>query len=135
MAQTKVFRKRILLADDERGVREAIKYLLRIDEHVVTEADNGAQALELFAKGPFDLVITDYLMPQMRGDELATSIKRLSPSQPILMISAYAEQFAGGKNPIDALLRKPFTFQELRASLARLLTSANVTPSPGAHAD
>ncbi len=124
MDESRVLHKRILLADDERGVREAIKYLLRVDDHVVTEADNGAEALEQFRREQFDLVITDYIMPHMRGDELAANIKTLAPRQPVLMISAYAEQLAGGSAHVDGLLRKPFTFHELRTTIARLLSGS-----------
>ncbi len=130
MGEPRVFKKRILLAEDERGVREAIKYLLRVDEHLVIEADNGAEALEQFRREQFDLVITDYIMPQMRGDELAANIKNVAPNQPVLMISAYAEELAGGHARVDGLLRKPFTFQELRSTMARLLGDCTRVSEP-----
>src|ERR1035437_11108481 len=79
----KVLRKRILLTDDQEEVRETTKLMLEMDEHIVTEAGNGREALDLFTPGRFDLVITDYLMPLMKGDELARNIKRLAPSEPI----------------------------------------------------
>ena len=49
----------------------------------------------LFKADHFDLVITDFEMPQMKGNELAARIKQISPSQPILMITAYAERLGG----------------------------------------
>src|ERR1035441_2188381 len=88
----KVSGKRILLADDQQEVREMTKLMLGMDEHIVTEAVNGREALELFAPGRFDLVITDYLMPVMKGDELARNIKRLAPTEPILMITGSAAE-------------------------------------------
>jgi CheY-like chemotaxis protein len=113
--------KRILVADDESGVREAIKLLLCVDAHTVTEAETGAAALELYQKQPFDLVITDYEMPRMRGDELAMRIRKLSPSQPIIMISAYMDQLENTNSPINAFLHKPFQFAELRRVMSKLL--------------
>ena len=118
-----VFGKRILLADDEPAVRETMKLLLGLDAHTVVEAVNGREALNLFTKESFDLVITDYAMPVMKGDELASGIKRLSPSQPILMITGSANNDAFVVNPVDALLNKPFTLTELRESIAGVLAA------------
>ena len=115
-------RKRILLVDDQQSVREAINLLLSLDEHTVVEAANGAEALDLFMRDHFDLVITDFEMPNMKGNELATRIKQASPAQPILMITAYAEQLGDSDNPVDAILDKPFQLEDLRQAMAKLLS-------------
>ena len=117
----KVSGKRILLADDQQEVREMTKLMLGMDEHIVTEAVNGREALELFAPDRFDLVITDYLMPVMKGDELARNIKRLAPTEPILMITGSAAELDGIQMSVDAVLNKPFRFEELRQAVAQLL--------------
>ncbi len=113
--------KRILVADDEFGVREAIKLLLSIDSHAVAEAETGTGALDLFQKEQFDLVITDYEMPQMRGDELASRIRKLSPAQPIILITAYTERLLETEELVNAVLHKPFQFEDLRETMTRLL--------------
>lgn len=113
--------KRILLADDQPEVRETLRLLLGLDDHTVVEAENGAEALALFVPEQFDLVITDYAMPEMKGDELASGIKRLAPTQPILMITGSAHNLPAQKNPADALLNKPFTLAALRESIAGVL--------------
>ena len=118
--------KRILLADDQPDVRELTKLLLGMDEHIVTEAANGQEALDLFTPDRFDLVITDYVMPVMKGDELARNIKRLAPSEPILMISGSAGELGGARMSVDAVLNKPFAFDDLRQAVAQLLC-----PAPG----
>ena len=117
----KVMGKRILLADDQPEVRELTKMLLGMDEHIVTEAANGREALALFQQERFDLVITDYTMPLMKGDELARNIKRLAPSEPVLMITGSASEPEGIRGSVDAFLEKPFSFQDLRQAVARLL--------------
>jgi two-component system, cell cycle sensor histidine kinase and response regulator CckA len=116
-----LLRKRILLVDDQRSVRDAINLLLGLDEHTVVGATNGVEALALFKPDRFDLVITDFEMPQMKGNELATRIKRISPSQPILMITAYAERLDNADNPVDAVLNKPFQLADLRRAVAELV--------------
>jgi CheY-like chemotaxis protein len=115
--------KRILLVDDELLVRETVRSLLCYDNHEVVEANNGAEALGLFAKDRFDLVLTDLRMPFIEGDELALRIRELSPKQPILMITGYSYK-AGRNNPVDSILYKPFDLQKLRTAVARLLKSS-----------
>jgi len=113
--------RRILLVEDQKFVRAALRMMLELDEHRVSEASNGAEALDLFSAGEFDLVITDFEMPMMKGNELAASIKRLAPSLPILMITA--SEMARGEvdNPVDAFLNKPLTVPDLRCTIAKLL--------------
>ena len=111
--------KRILIAEDEPQVRDSIYMLLTVDDHIVTQAENGAEALALFTKGKFDLVITDFEMPVMKGNALAAKIKKLVPKQPILMITAYPEKI-NPENPVDAIITKPFTFDDLRSAIAKI---------------
>ena len=122
----KVSGKRILLADDQQEVRELLALMLGMDEHIVTEARNGREALDLFTPERFDLVITDYLMPLMKGDELARNIKRLAPSEPILMITGSADELGGIRGAVDVVLNKPFAFEDLRQAVAQVLC-----PIPG----
>jgi CheY-like chemotaxis protein len=120
----KIMRQRILVVEDEPGVREALVLLLSLDEHQVTQARDGRQALELFRGGRFDLVITDYLMPHMKGDELAAHIQLLRPAQPVIMISAHAQSLTESGNPltgIAAVLGKPFMLADLRTAIAKVL--------------
>src|ERR1035437_10082827 len=123
---SKDLRKHILLADDQQEVREMTALMLGMDDYVVTEAVNGQEALDLFTPDRFDLVITDYVMPRMKGDELARNIKRLAPSEPILMITGSVDELGGIQGSVDAVLNKPFAFEDLRQSVSQLLC-----PTPG----
>ncbi len=114
--------KNILLVEDDPSVRESIKLLLSIDRHTVTEATNGHEALQLFAGSVFDLVITDYLMPDMLGDELVRNIKNVAPTQPVLMVTAYQEKLALTPQAVDGLLGKPVSIDDLREAVTRVLT-------------
>ena len=122
MLQTRVVGKRILLVEDERWVRECIKRLLWLDGHIVTEAADGLEASTAFGQGEFDVVITDYDMPNMAGNELVARIRSRAPLQPILMITAGADLLKGGNNPVSAIMGKPFGIEELRRILSRLLS-------------
>jgi CheY-like chemotaxis protein len=122
MIPGRVLQKSVLVVDDEPAVRDALKLLLEVDRHAVTEARDGVEAFELLAHGKFDLLITDYEMPRMKGNELAAKVRALSPSLPILMITAYAEQLGNVDHRVDAILSKPFEFEDLRQAIARLLS-------------
>src|SRR5664280_2288935 len=104
MKQNIIRGKRILVVDDEPCVREAFCMMLKFDGHSVTVANDGAEALDLFTKGNFDLVMTDFEMPVMKGDELAVRIKQLAPKQPILMLTAYEKVLGDSENPVDSIL-------------------------------
>jgi len=113
--------KHILLVEDEQSMRETLRLLLWQDAHTVCEANNGAEAWILFRKAQYDLVVTDFEMPFIRGDELAIKIKQFSPSLPILMITGYSPK-PGRHNPVDAVINKPFDSACLRAAMTRLFT-------------
>ena len=121
MEKRNLARKRVLVADDELSVREALKLLLGLDRHEVTEAVDGKDALALFSRQTFDLVITDYFMPRMCGEELAAQIRRLVPTQPIIMATGHVESLVGRKQTADVLMAKPFGLSELRDNIAKVL--------------
>lgn len=115
--------RRILVVDDEPEVCHAVKMLLNFDGHIVETASNGTDALAMFGNGKFDLIITDFEMPKMRGDELAAAIKARSPKQPIVMITAYAEMLQSSGVPlkgVDFLISKPFLLENLRQAIAKV---------------
>ena len=122
--KTTVSPRNILVVDDEPYVCDALKMLLSLDGHRVVTAGSGPEALELYGKEPFDLVITDYSMPAMKGDELSVAIKVLNPGQRIVMITAYVEALtsAGGRpNGVDVLVSKPFQLDQIRQAISEAL--------------
>jgi CheY-like chemotaxis protein len=115
-------KKKILVVDDEPLVCEAVKMLLEFDGHEVVTAGNGNEALVLFDRGGFDLVITDYTMPGMKGDELALALKARSPGQPVIMLTAHAEMIKTIAVPlvgVDQLVSKPFQFADLQDAIQK----------------
>jgi len=120
-------RIQILVVDDEEMVRRRMKMLLEHDGHEVCLADSGEAALEILAQRKFELVITDFSMPGMHGDQLVVRIRQLIPNQPIIMASAFVEEykiFGEASGQVDALLLKPFGMKELRAAIEQVLIQA-----------
>jgi two-component system, cell cycle response regulator CpdR len=116
--------RRILVVDDESTVRETIQMLLKFDGHEVEMVDGGEAALALFEADQFDLIITDYSMQGMKGDQLAAEIRQRQPNQPIIMATAFADQFVvAGKLSVevDYVISKPFSVTELREAIIRVL--------------
>ena len=96
--------------------------MLMFDGHTVETASNGKDALKLFDLGKFDLVITDFAMPSMKGDELAAAIKARAPDQPVVMITAYAEMLQASGNTltgVDFVISKPFLLENLREAVSK----------------
>lgn len=120
---------RILCIDDDATVLQSLQDALEIDGHLVTAANGGAAALELFraqaAQGQvFDLVITDLGMPYMDGYEVARQIKELSSRTPIILLSGWGKlEYVNGERPenIDRVLGKPPRIAELRSAIQKLL--------------
>jgi CheY-like chemotaxis protein len=115
--------RRILVVDDEPFVCDAVKLMLDFDGHIVETASNAREALAKYDAGQFDLVITDFEMPLMKGDQLALTIKERNPAQPVVMITAYAEMLKGSGNPlkgVDIVIGKPFLLENLREAIAKV---------------
>jgi CheY-like chemotaxis protein len=114
--------RHILVVDDEPLVRQTVQMLLEDDGYVVDEAESGPQALAMFEPGKFDMVFTDYFMPDMKGDQLAAAIKKRSPKQPVVMITAFPGKLTSSNCPlggVDSFIVKPFEADTLRTAIAR----------------
>lgn len=114
--------RHILVVDDETLVRRSLHILLQGDGYAVQDAKSGAEALALYEPDKFDMVFIDYLMPGMKGDELAAAIKQRSPKQPVVMITAFPEKFQSPERPlagVDSFIGKPFGLDNLRDAIAR----------------
>lgn len=118
--------------DDEPFVCEAVKMMLSFDGHSVLTTNSAKEALTILETEPFDLVITDFAMPVMKGDELAAAIKARLPQQPIIMITAYAEMLQSSGNPlpsVDCLISKPFLLDNLRQAIAKIVPGKDLAPA------
>jgi len=106
----------VLVAEDESAVRESVRRILERAGYTVIEARHGADALLLWRerRDEIALVLTDVVMPEMRGAELATTLREAAPDTRIVFMSGYASDSARATmSPDDALLTKPFDAETL----------------------
>jgi len=121
---------RILIAEDEEPLR-AMLVRAFADEHAVTAACDGAEALDLLARtaGEFDLLLTDIRMPLMDGIALALAVARDFPHVVILMMTGYADQRERAHG-LDALIHdvvaKPFSLAQIREAVRGALAARTV---------
>lgn len=118
---------RVLLVEDSEMVRRVTSKLLQALGLDVVEAVNGPEALKALEEdsGQFDLLLTDIVMPGMRGRELASRVKAVRPDVEVLVMSGYDdEMIEPGAQQVDyPLLRKPFTREELTRAVRAALDS------------
>jgi two-component system cell cycle sensor histidine kinase/response regulator CckA len=121
--------ERVLVVDDEPGVRKLLARILRARGYDVFETEDGPSALALMASAgrPMDLVVTDVLMPKMSGLQLAREVQSRWPSVKILLVSGYPHKDAGEPNQIDStlpMLGKPFSPTSIENAVRELLAEA-----------
>lgn len=113
---------RVLIIEDDHGVREALKLGLELEGYSVLEAPNGAEGLRKLGDGP-DLVVLDVLLPGGDGFGVLREIRRIS-AVPVLMLTAMDEvewRVKGLREGADDYLVKPYALSELVARLEALL--------------
>ena len=116
----------ILIVDDEFGLAEMLRDMLRDAGFEVTLAINGRLALEILDEGKVDLVLTDMMMPVMDGAELAAAMRGDSKHRdtPIIMMTSLPTARPQPEGLFDAVLRKPFTPDVLLETLGSCLRHA-----------
>jgi len=127
--------QRILVVDDDPLLLKSLHDTLELDGHTVTTANGGLAGLEAFsaareAEAPFNLVITDLGMPYVDGRQVASGVKELSPSTPVILLTGWGQRLMDdGEAPphVDRVLNKPPKLAELRGALAALVESAGST--------
>ena len=120
-------RRRILLVEDEPGLRRTLKDLLLSSGYVVETSGDGAEAQELAEHQPFDLIVLDVMLPSRSGFDVARNLRKHSVLTPILMLTARTElnnKVQGFKSGADDYLTKPFEAPELLVRVEALLRRA-----------
>jgi DNA-binding NtrC family response regulator len=116
--------ERILVVDDEQIIRESLGFVLKKEGYQVEEAPNGKEALAKQEARPFDVVISDIEMPEMRGMELLEHVTKRTPQTFVIMITAFASIETAvaslRKGAYDYVL-KPIDFDDILHRLRKLL--------------
>jgi PAS domain S-box-containing protein len=118
--------ERILFIDDEPSLADIGQTGLSLLGYEVTGKTSSVEALELFEAQPdrFDLVITDYTMPEMTGADLAKEIMKIRPEIPVILCTGFNERITEGKAlemGIRGFAMKPFTIRSLAETVRRIL--------------
>ncbi|MDF1591660.1 MAG: response regulator [Desulfobacterales bacterium] len=123
--------RRILLADDNKAIRNVVSEFLEFIGYEVALAINGIEALAVFLDRTFDLVLTDFEMPAMDGLTLAGHIKERSPRTPVILLTgsdseAVLEKVKRGS--VDSVIFKPFRLEDLQSTVQGALASRERGP-------
>ena len=121
--------KRILVVEDERAIREMVTFTLKRAGFAVREAEDASSARRIIADNRPDLILLDWMLPDLSGLELARALRRDEATRelPILMLTARAaedDKVLGLESGADDYLTKPFSARELVARIQALLRRA-----------
>ena len=117
----------ILVVEDDRLNRQLISKVLRREGYQVVEACDGEHALEILQMLPFDLVITDFMMPKLNGIKFVEHLHSLQPRILIIFITGFLSVISGKTilDDVAEVLAKPFGPDVLRSTVHRLLDSTS----------
>lgn len=113
---------RILLAEDETAMRTYLQRALEKADYEVVAVDRGTEALPLLENERFDLLLTDIVMPEMDGIELAQHCARIAPDTKVMFITGFAAVALKAENaaPQARILSKPFHLKDLVLEVDRV---------------
>lgn len=121
-----------LIVDDEEPVRRFVDRALREAGYKTVTASGGAEAISaVAAAGGFDILVTDLMMPEMTGDELARRLRLQEPSLKVLYLTGFSDRLFTEKATLwqdEAFLEKPCTLRGLVEAVSLLLTGSVVVP-------
>lgn len=118
---------KVLICDDEAGLRAVIKRYAIFEGHDVTEAEDGLEAVELCRDDTFDIIIMDVMMPELDGFSAVKEIREFSDT-PVIMLSARGEEYdriLGFELGVDDYVVKPFSSKEIMLRINAILRRAD----------
>ena len=110
----------VLCIDDDEDLLDCEKDLLESFGYSVLTAPSGGKGLELAASHSVDVVVVDYFMPEMNGQDVAIEMRRLRPGAPIIMLSGAANIPERALQAVDAFVAKDHLASQLLAAIAQL---------------
>ena len=125
--------ERLLIVDDDQEMRGLLRKVLEKEGYRVSVASDGSEALDVLARGPFDLVVTDMLMPHDGGLELLETLHHLHPALPVIIVTAFGDWHSYTRAlelGAAAFISKPLRMSELIAAVHNALAGRGATASP-----
>jgi DNA-binding NtrC family response regulator len=121
---------KILIVEDDTITRRNLSVLLSDEGFDVDQAGDGVQALEIIAEQPFDLVLSDIVMPRMDGLKLLQELQFVAPQMPVMIMTSYVSDTLSSV-PAGAaeFIRKPFVLDDLLFKVQRALDKTVQAPS------
>lgn len=116
---------KLMIVDDNEGVRHLVSRWLERAGFSVSQAKDGAEALDLIKKDPPDIILADIRMPKINGLELARMVKREFPETKVVLMTAYSspQTIAQAKREgVDDYLEKPFTQDQVEKTAREVMT-------------
>ena len=111
--------KKLLIIDDEKSIRKALREILEYEKYHVEEAVDGSEGLSMIQKGKYDIILCDIKMPKMDGIEVLDKIMQLSSDTPVIMISGHGNI----ETAVEAVKKGAFDFIAKPLDLNRLLVT------------
>ncbi len=144
MAANRLDRQRILIVDDEKIIRSVLVDILEMNGYDPVTARNGQEAIDMMRDAPFDLILTDIVMPKATGVDVLRVAKELDPLYPVIMVTAYPSRESVRKmislGAADYII-KPFSVDsvvvtidkvlEMQSQFAKLLETHDTALEPG----
>ncbi len=116
---------KIMIAEDDDNLRKTLMKILIREGFCVASVSNGQEAIELMELQKFDIVITDYKMPVLGGDEWIKKLNELQGKERVLLLSAFLEEAKDVVDEVGDKMSKPFKRKELVKKIISLLKQNN----------
>lgn len=116
--------RRILIVDDEAGIRDLLQEILSIEGYETVARNSGRDGIAAYREQHFDLVLVDLLMPGMHGSEVARILTNETPGLPVVLITGSDSDTVESQTvniPIAAIITKPFVLDEVIDTVRALI--------------
>ena len=111
---------RVLIVDDDAGVRRLAAIILRSEGHAVLEAQDGVQGLAMTREQSPDVILLDLMMPRLDGRGMFRGLETLAARPPVVILSAFQSEEAQRELGAEASIHKPFDPEELVQTVERV---------------
>lgn len=117
----------VLLVDDDNVILTVFSWRLKAEHFSVTAVPSGSDAISALQNAQYDIVITDLIMEGIDGFEVLTTVKKIAPRTPVIVISGHAESAIDAfRLGADAFLLKPFDIEELSLTIRNCFKNLNL---------